>query len=312
MVRTIFPRGLARLVATITILSCMSVLLSTAQAQTPTEEQLEMFREMSAEQQQQILESMGLNGDERSTTSDTRPGRPSGAQLRNPRERERELALARLQEAERNPRFKADDTLLLSLEIREFKGPDEQPVPPPSATATQPVPAIPSTAAVPQIRERIVRTDDETERLEELRTRILRRNPLQLDKWGILNSNELGPIPLAGLTAEEARLRLSAEPLLSDFVLKVTYLPVKPVGPQGLKPFGYQLFEEARSTFAPATDIPVPSEYVVGPGDTLEVQLIGTVKGRYFARCPARRTNQLPRARTDRGGRNALRRSEVT
>ena len=35
------------------------------------------------------------------------------------------------------------------------------------------------------------------------------------------------------------------------------------------------------STFAPATDVPVPAEYVVGPGDTLEVQLIGNTKGRY-------------------------------
>ncbi len=35
------------------------------------------------------------------------------------------------------------------------------------------------------------------------------------------------------------------------------------------------------STFAPATDVPVPAEYVVGPGDTIEVQLIGNTKGRY-------------------------------
>ena len=35
------------------------------------------------------------------------------------------------------------------------------------------------------------------------------------------------------------------------------------------------------STFAPATDVPVPAEYVVGPGDTLDVQLIGNTKARY-------------------------------
>jgi hypothetical protein len=29
------------------------------------------------------------------------------------------------------------------------------------------------------------------------------------------------------------------------------------------------------TTFAPATDIPVPSNYVIGPGDTIELQLIG-------------------------------------
>ena len=68
------------------------------------------------------------------------------------------------------------------------------------------------------------------ERLEDFRTRILRRNPLTLDKWGILNIPELGPIPLAGLTADEARQRLAAEPLLEDFIVRVTYLPVDPVG----------------------------------------------------------------------------------
>ncbi|MEE4184208.1 MAG: SLBB domain-containing protein [Gammaproteobacteria bacterium] len=42
-----------------------------------------------------------------------------------------------------------------------------------------------------------------------------------------------------------------------------------------LEPFGYSLFEGAPTTFAPATDIPVPNEYRLGPGDTIEVQLFG-------------------------------------
>src|SRR5690606_15650080 len=49
----------------------------------------------------------------------------------------------------------------------------------------------------------------------------------------------------------------------------------------GLEPFGYDLFEGVPSTFAPATDVPVPAEYVIGPGDTFEVQLFGNTKGRY-------------------------------
>lgn len=48
-----------------------------------------------------------------------------------------------------------------------------------------------------------------------------------------------------------------------------------------LKPFGYDLFSSVPTTFAPATDIPVPAEYVLGPGDTLDVQLIGERGGRY-------------------------------
>ena len=42
-----------------------------------------------------------------------------------------------------------------------------------------------------------------------------------------------------------------------------------------LQLFGYALFTDAPSTFAPATDIPVPSKYILGPGDTVVVQLYG-------------------------------------
>lgn len=43
----------------------------------------------------------------------------------------------------------------------------------------------------------------------------------------------------------------------------------------GLKPFGYDLFAGSPTTFAPVTEIPVPSEYTLGPGDVLHVQLWG-------------------------------------
>lgn len=42
-----------------------------------------------------------------------------------------------------------------------------------------------------------------------------------------------------------------------------------------LQPFGYDLFAGTPTTFAPATDIPVPSDYVIGPGDVVQVQLFG-------------------------------------
>lgn len=43
-----------------------------------------------------------------------------------------------------------------------------------------------------------------------------------------------------------------------------------------LSQFGYQLFAGAPNTFAPATDIPVPPEYVLGPGDELQMQFYGS------------------------------------
>jgi polysaccharide export outer membrane protein len=42
-----------------------------------------------------------------------------------------------------------------------------------------------------------------------------------------------------------------------------------------LKPFGYDLFANSPTTFAPANDLAVPVDYVLGPGDTLVVQLYG-------------------------------------
>tara|TARA_Y100001001_G_scaffold160923_2_gene184425 strand:+ start:557 stop:3121 length:2565 start_codon:yes stop_codon:yes gene_type:complete len=43
----------------------------------------------------------------------------------------------------------------------------------------------------------------------------------------------------------------------------------------GLEPFGYDLFAGSPTTFAPVTEIPVPAEYTMGPGDVLNVQLWG-------------------------------------
>lgn len=48
-----------------------------------------------------------------------------------------------------------------------------------------------------------------------------------------------------------------------------------------LQPFGYDLFTTGATTFAPATDIPVPADYVVGPGDSVRIQLFGNENGNY-------------------------------
>jgi polysaccharide export outer membrane protein len=42
-----------------------------------------------------------------------------------------------------------------------------------------------------------------------------------------------------------------------------------------LRPFGYDLFAAQPTTFAPVTEIPVPSEYKLGPGDVVKIQLFG-------------------------------------
>ena len=39
--------------------------------------------------------------------------------------------------------------------------------------------------------------------------------------------------------------------------------------------YGYDLFASSPTTFAPATNIPIPSDYVLGPGDVLSINVIG-------------------------------------
>ena len=46
-----------------------------------------------------------------------------------------------------------------------------------------------------------------------------------------------------------------------------------------LKPFGYELFAGDPSTFAPVDNVPVPLNYVIGPGDTVIIQLYGKERG---------------------------------
>lgn len=50
---------------------------------------------------------------------------------------------------------------------------------------------------------------------------------------------------------------------------------------QPLKRFGYDMFAGSPTTFAPVSDIPVPSDYMIGPGDTIKVQLYGKDNEQY-------------------------------
>jgi polysaccharide export outer membrane protein len=59
----------------------------------------------------------------------------------------------------------------------------------------------------------------------------------------------------------------------------LTFLPLQP----NLRPFGYELFRESRRRFQTGLfDVPVPADYVIGPGDTINVQLFGNDNNEYF------------------------------
>ncbi len=110
-------------------------------------------------------------------------------------------------------------------------------------------------------------------RLEALADRAgTRGNPYRLTGQGALELPGLAPIPLSGLTVAEATLRLDLEISLRGLVAQLTFLPLDPQGTDALKPFGYDLFRDGAGRMTPALNVPVPAEYVVGPGDVLEVQ----------------------------------------
>lgn len=50
---------------------------------------------------------------------------------------------------------------------------------------------------------------------------------------------------------------------------------VEPRSKSQLKPFGYDLFANAPSTFAPTNNIPVSADYLLGPGDSLDLLFYG-------------------------------------
>ena len=57
--------------------------------------------------------------------------------------------------------------------------------------------------------------------------------------------------------------------------------PERPRTAADLKPFGYDVFRRIDADFEPEAAIPVPADYVLGPGDRLEVQLYGNEVGNY-------------------------------
>ncbi|MGB6306654.1 MAG: SLBB domain-containing protein [Steroidobacteraceae bacterium] len=125
------------------------------------------------------------------------------------------------------------------------------------------------------------KTDLEREKEEKFRNRILDNNPFKLNSFGVLELPGLPAIPLAGLTSSEATKRLGADPDLADYAVRVTLLRLVPFDVEALKPFGYDLFKGEPSTFAPVSDIQVPVDYIVGPGDTLHIQLYGNDSSLY-------------------------------
>ena len=116
---------------------------------------------------------------------------------------------------------------------------------------------------------------DEKQRLMDLVDLIRAHNPYQLDSSGELLLPGIPAMPLAGLTEDLATRRAAAEPAFAKLQIRLTLLPLRKEGSAALKPFGYDLFDNAAINIQSMLNSPVPADYVLGPGDTLEVQLFG-------------------------------------
>lgn len=92
----------------------------------------------------------------------------------------------------------------------------------------------------------------------------------------------VSPRPLAS-PADDSTSDLSAEanstPILS--ISGLTLSRDNDLVESDLMAFGYDLFAGEPSTFAPVTDIPVPVDYIIGPGDAIEIQLFGNENAQY-------------------------------
>lgn len=222
-----------------------SVSVALAQNATPTQQQLETFKNLPPDQQQAVLKALSGSSTNGTSAKQEPLSMPS---TMTPVGNEK-LSTPQIPTQPLPPRIDATATLILGVEVLEIEG-------------------APITAA-----QRLI--------LDDRRARILAANPYLLDAQGRLALPFLPPIALKGLLAEEAAQRLNADPRLAGLMFTVALLPLEPVGTEALKPFGYDLFTEVPTTFAPATDVPVPANYVVGPGDTFIIDFFGKTAGHY-------------------------------
>jgi polysaccharide biosynthesis/export protein len=299
-------RRLARLLcaATVTILVGS---MAGAQTPTPSPDQLNVLKTLTPEQQDSLLQSVLGKGDGTNKKTDSQLDMPETVQKKNDRTGEKDkepkndktIDGRTLRNSDENPELRADDSVLIDLTPVELDKDGNLIVRPGADSTTGSVSPNAATgaksldAAGKENKDNSVsdfgrfrveprtKMPEDVARSSTIRDRILKGNPYKLNRFGVLEIPGLPSIPLAGLTADEATRRLSADPDLRDYTVKLTLLRLEPQGDEGVKPFGYDLFQGVPSTFAPVKDIQVPIDYVVGPGDTFNIQLYGNETASY-------------------------------
>ena len=301
-------RGSWRLLATIVlVVACFFLPLQRTVAQgaggaTPSADEIEIFRSLSPEQQDAILKQLGGGGGAGSNSNGL--GRPSQTGERQQQDNEEERPQGQRAEGEedqtRIPTLTGEDWVIIEIDftlpprplspslqalflgqgasapqnlqnlqnLQALQGTMAAGPNAPGATVSSGQSQAGDTAEAPL-------TDEEKKNLRDLMNLIRYHNPYRLSRDGTLTLPGFPGITLLGLTEDQATMRLQADPTFHRVAIRLTRLPIKKTGSEGLKPFGYDLFGRAPSTFAPVTNVPVPADYVIGSGDQLEVQLYG-------------------------------------
>jgi polysaccharide biosynthesis/export protein len=235
-----------------------------AQVPIPVDEQVRLFNSMSPAQQQSLIRELqrSLPPAQREAIIGLLRGGGNAEEASEELDPDAEEALRQAideqdagdetQREDGEPRLRPGDTIVIQFEPNEDR---------------------PRTAA---------RTPAEQEQTLQFLDRLEEGNPYQLDSAGALYLPGVPAIPLAGLNVDETTVRVQAEPALRPFTLIVTFLPLDPVGTDALERFGYDLFERSARAFRPDTDTPVPVDYVIGPGDSINIQLFGSQNEEHF------------------------------
>jgi len=275
----------------------------------PSADQMEIFRNLSPDQQDAILRQLGIGGNSQGSSATGGPGRQgtqsNDRQMQQQNEEERLAPRREAEEEEREsaiPVMNRDDWLIVEIDFHL------QPRPLNSALqaylltqgsaaslgvqglaggvgGTAPLGANAAAALQAQTQTQNQNqagnqplqpiSDAEKRQLNDMMDLIRLHNPYRLSHDGVLTLPGFPGVPLLGLTEDLASLRLQSEIAFRKVEIRVTRLPLKKTGAEGLRAFGYDLFNHSPSTFAPVTNVPVPSDYSLGPGDQLLVQLYG-------------------------------------
>jgi len=122
---------------------------------------------------------------------------------------------------------------------------------------------------------------EEEEEFLLFQQKLMGKNIFTLNQYGELLLTQYNRIKLSGLNLNEAALKLMSTPELKGLVVTLSKLGNQNYSNDKLKPFGYDVFSGVPTSFAPATDIPVPVDYIIGPGDVVQITLFGSKNQEY-------------------------------